>query len=289
MFSILIPTWNNLPYLQYCVRSIRNHSAFAHQIIVHINDGHDGTREWITEQGIEHTASDANIGICYAVNLAASRARRDYIVYLNDDMVCCPNWDTALLERIKQIGHTMFMLSGTMIEPVEGNPCVVASDFGRDIQTFREAELLECAPSLIRADWYGATWPPTVVHRDDWFKVGGYSSEFSPGMGSDNDFSIKMWHAGCRIFLGVGTSLVYHFQQKSTQRLIKKNKRRRQFLYKWGICSSDFNRLYLRRGAPVKAGQSALLDMPPFTPALRWALLKSRIQRLFLALSCSET
>ncbi len=63
MFSILIPTWNNLPYLQCCVHSIQSHSAFAHQIIVHINDGRDGTRKWIAEQGIEYTASDANIGI----------------------------------------------------------------------------------------------------------------------------------------------------------------------------------------------------------------------------------
>ncbi len=281
MFSILIPTWNNLPYLQCCVRSIQDHSAFAHQIIVHINEGRDGTREWIAEQGIEHTVSDANIGICYAVNLAARHARCNYIVYLNDDMVCCPGWDIALLERIKPIGQTMFMLSGTMIEPVEsGNSCVVVSDFGRDIQTFRAAELIERAPSLVRADWYGATWPPTVVRRDDWFKVGGYSSEFSPGMGSDNDFAMKMWHAGCRIFLGVGVSLIYHFQCKSTQKIVKNNGRR-QFLHKWGIRSSDFDRFYLRRGMVAESGSVKALDIPRATAALRWALLSSRIKRLF--------
>ena len=35
MFSILIPTWNNLPYLQRAVDGIRRHSAAAHQVIVH--------------------------------------------------------------------------------------------------------------------------------------------------------------------------------------------------------------------------------------------------------------
>ncbi len=141
--------------------------------------------------------------ICYAVNLAARRARCDYIVYLNDDMVCCPGWDTALLARIKQIGQTMFMLFATMIESVEsGNPCVAVSDFGRDVQTFREADWVKRAPVLVHADGYGSTWPPTVLHREDWFKVSGYSSEFSPGMGSDNDFSMKMWNAGCRLSSG---------------------------------------------------------------------------------------
>jgi glycosyltransferase involved in cell wall biosynthesis len=55
MFSILIPTWNNLPYLKLAVDSIRRHSASAHQIIVHVNDGSDGTRAWVREQGLNHT------------------------------------------------------------------------------------------------------------------------------------------------------------------------------------------------------------------------------------------
>ena len=52
MFSILIPTWNNLALLQLCVRSIRENSAYDHQIIVHVNDGSDGTLEWVRAQGI---------------------------------------------------------------------------------------------------------------------------------------------------------------------------------------------------------------------------------------------
>lgn len=51
MFSILIPTWNNLPYLQLCIESIRRHSAFEHEIIVHVNEGTDGTLEWVRAQG----------------------------------------------------------------------------------------------------------------------------------------------------------------------------------------------------------------------------------------------
>ena len=79
MFTIVIPSWNNLPYLRLCVESLRRNSRHAHQILVHVNDGSDGTRDWIAREGIEHTASDANLGICFAVNLAAARARTDYV------------------------------------------------------------------------------------------------------------------------------------------------------------------------------------------------------------------
>ena len=34
MFSILIPTWNNLELLKLCVHSIRENSGYSHQIIV---------------------------------------------------------------------------------------------------------------------------------------------------------------------------------------------------------------------------------------------------------------
>lgn len=276
MFSVIIPTWNNLALLQLCVRSIHQNSAFDHQIVVHVNDGSDGSLDWVRAQGIAHTWSPENIGICLAVNEAAMHATQDYILYLNDDMYCCPDWDTALVERLKQLDTDLFMLSGTMIEPRDtGNPCVVVRDFGTEAHAFDEAGLLKDLPQLKKPDWYGATWPPTLVSKRWWFKVGGYSSEFSPGMSSDNDFSMKLWHAGCRVFLGVGDSFVYHFQCKSTGK-VKKNDGGRQFLMKWGMRQSVFDRYYLRRG---QVAHGSKLGETEDTCELRWQLLRSRIKR----------
>ena len=276
--SLLVPTWNNLPYLQLLVRSLRRHSAREHQILVHANEGADGTRAWLRAEGIEHTASDANIGICHAVNLLGAKARGDYVVYLNDDMVLAPGWDTALdraLERVRR--HGACMLSGTMVEPVDtGNVCAVHADFGREPARFDLERFAREAPRLARADWLGATWPPTLVSRELWHQVGGYSIEFSPGMGSDNDFSRKLWQAGCRVFVGVGDSLVYHFSETSTRR-IRKNDGRRQFLMKWGMTQSGFDRHYLRRGQP--AGADPVLRDPQPSFGLRWQALKSALRR----------
>jgi GT2 family glycosyltransferase len=278
VFSVLIPTWNNLAYLRLCVESLRRHSAREHQLLVHANDGSDGTRDWLRQEGIEHTASADNIGICHAVNLLGARAKADYVVYLNDDMVAAPGWDAALergLERVKR--RDLFMLSGTMVEPVAtGNSCVVLADFGRDPARFDVERFAREAPKLARADWLGATWPPALVSRELWHQVGGYSIEFSPGMSSDNDFSMKLWQAGCRLFLGVGDSLVYHFAQASTRR-IRKNDGRRQFLMKWGIAASGFDRYYLRRGRPAPA--DPVLAEPELSLGLRWARIKSAARR----------
>lgn len=277
-FSLLVPTWNNLPYLQLFVDSLRRHSAREHQLLVHVNEGADGTRAWLDAQRIEHTASDVNLGICHAVNLLGARARGDYVVYLNDDMVLAPGWDTALdraVERFRR--HGAFMLSGTMVEPVDsGNACAVHADFGRDPANFDLARFAREAPGLARAHWLGATWPPTLVSRELWHQVGGYSVEFSPGMGSDNDFSRKLWQAGCRVFLGIGDSLVYHFSETSTRR-IRKNDGRRQFLMKWGMTQSGFDRYWLRRGQP--AGADPVLGEPQPGWGLRWQAIKSALRR----------
>jgi GT2 family glycosyltransferase len=278
MFSILIPTWNNLELLKLCVRSIRENSTLSHQIIVHVNDGSDGTLEWVRAQKLDHTYSPQNVGICLAVNEAAMHAKQDFILYLNDDMYCCPGWDTALVNKLKLLDSDLFMLSGTMIEPRDtNNPCVIVRDYGSDVANFVEARLLAELPQQYKQDWSGATWPPTLVSKKWWFKVGGYSSEFSPGMSSDNDFSMKLWHAGCRIFLGVGNSLVYHFQCKSTGK-VKKNDGGKQFLNKWGMRQSVFDRYFLRRGLTARGLK---LDEPDDTRELRWQLLRSRLKRCF--------
>lgn len=276
MFSILIPTWNNLELLKLCVRSIRQNSAYDHQIIIHVNDGSDGSLAWVQEQGLDYSSSPENIGICLAVNEAAMHARMNYILYLNDDMYCCPGWDSALINKLKEIDTDLFMLSDTMIEPRQTqNPCVIVKDYGREVESFDEKRLLAELTQHDKADWLGATWPPTLVSRRWWFKVGGYSSEFSPGMSSDNDFSMKLWHAGCRIFIGVGDSLVYHFQCKSTGKIVK-NDGGKQFLHKWGMRQSVFDRYFLRRG---QTASGLKLAEPEHTRQFRWQMLRSRIKR----------
>jgi glycosyltransferase involved in cell wall biosynthesis len=270
-FSILIPSWNNLDYLQLCVNSILKNSYFEHQIIVVVNEGTDGTLDWIESQkDIDYINSEKNIGICYALNICRSLIATDYVVYANDDMYFLPNWDKVLMDEIQKIGHNQFMLSATMIEPSGNNPCTVISDYGTDINSFREQDLLKNQEALFRDDWNGSTWPPNVIHLDNWDLVGGMSIEYSPGMYSDPDLSRKLWEIGVRIFIGKGNSLVYHFGCKSTKR-IKKNKGQKNFVLKWGISAKTFMEKYLLRGQPAidKLPEKALSKTEKITQVIK--------------------
>jgi hypothetical protein len=160
-----------------------------------------------------------------------------------------------------------------MIEPViSRNLCALAPyDFGRGAETFRENDLLNKLAELPVRDWNGSTWPPNLVHRSLWEAVGGLSEEFSPGMYSDPDFSMKLWQQGVRYFKGVGKSRVYHFMSKSTGK-VKKNNGRKQFLEKWGVSSSYFTKEILESGKTFHGALSEKIIKPG---------LKDRIKKLF--------
>ncbi len=249
-FSIIIPTWNNLKFLQLAVNSLKKNSHYDHQIIIHINEGIDGTLEWVKSQNLDFTYSPQNIGICYPLNMARQLAKTDYIVYMNDDMYAGTNWDIPFVDEISKLNDSFFFLSATLIEAKSTNPCVIGHNFGDSLSDFNEDRFLEESSQIPFSDWNGATWPVNLVHVDLWDMVGGYSPEYSPGFYSDPDFSKKLWDVGVRYFKGLSSSRFYHFPSQSTKRLKRKNNGRLTFMLKWGMSAKTFYKAYLKMGTP---------------------------------------
>ena len=266
-FSILIPTWNNLDFLKCCVESIRKNSVENHEILVYVNEGKDGSADWCKEEGLKFIHSEENVGVCTSLNALFQIATKDIICYANDDMYLCPNWDKPLIDEIEKIGHEKFYLSSTMVEPEEtGNKCVLAPfPYGKSPSEFDEQGLLKALSNAKKKDWSGSTWPPNLMHWNMWEEIGGYGEEFSPGLYSDPDVSMKLWQNGVRIFKGIGESRAYHFMSKSTGR-VKMNDGKKTFLKKWGVSSSWFVKTVLTQGEeylgplPEKAISPSLKD-----------------------------
>lgn len=245
MFSIIIPSWNNLSHLKLCVESLRRHSSEDHEIIVHLNDGSDGSLDWVKAQGIRYTHSDKNVGVCLAVNHLVAQATHDWVLYMNDDMVAAPGWDTAFMASTNSIDTDLALFFGTLIQPENNDhPDIIKQDHGRTPGVFDEKDFLAHCCDDTRGDKEGAASQPTLFHKKWWQMLGGYSFEFSPGMSSDDDLLMKFWVAGCRNFRIVGASRFYHFGMASTGR-ITHNQGGRMFVMKWGITQLEFYRYYL--------------------------------------------
>ena len=242
--SIIIPTYNNLDYLKFFLLSLKKNSAYEHEIILHINDGSDGTLDYAIKNEIKFTHTVKNIGLCSSMNKAYALTSTNYILYAHDDMFFCKNWDNYLIDEIKKYSHNLYYLTGTNISTRHG---LINYDCGYNLNTFDEQRFnLFCINDKTQ-DLQGSHWAPHLIHKDVWNKIGGFSEEFNPGDGSDPDFCMKLWLANVRIFKGVSKFKVYHFNSITTRNnKITLNNGTKQFLLKYRFNPRFFRKHYLK-------------------------------------------
>jgi len=246
MFSIIIPTLNNFNYLKICLESIKKHSSLNHEIIIHVNEGDDGTLDYVEKQNYKYTYSNKKLGLCSSTNLAAKEATKDFILYSHDDMYFLPNWDLVLKRELLKTSNNLFYLSGTMIGPGQH----IHFDCGSTHENFDEKKLLENYKNYNFYDYQGSHWAPHLIHKELWNKVSGFSEEFDPGFGSDPDLNMKLWNEGVRYFKGINDFKVYHFGSISLRKKadLIANKGSITFLKKWRITIDFFKKNYLKHG-----------------------------------------
>jgi len=259
MISIIIPTYNNLDYLKLCISSIKKNSVIKNEILVHVNEGTDGTIRYLKENNYTHTISNKNDGLCIGCNKVSKKSKYDLILYSHDDMYFCPEWDTNLLKNVKSLDDKKFYFSSIMIN---GDPKLnghLNFDAGETASNFDEKKLLDNYKNLNHHNFQGSTWAPHLIHKDLWNKVGGFSEEFSPGAGSDPDLNMKLWNEGVRIFKCISSSKVYHFgsitiRKKDNVNFSKNlgSRANKLFLVKWGISINFFKKHYLKTGSVYK-------------------------------------
>ena len=281
MFSIIIPTFNNVNYLKQCIESINKNSTYKHEIIPHVNEGTDGTIEYLKNNNIQYTHTNYNSGICTGMNMAAKKAKTDYILYAHDDFYFCPKWDLVLKKEVDKIDHNNFYLSGTMV-----NNGQIELNCGNNLDTFNEEKLLKEIDNCNYYDFQGSTWAPHLIHKTTWNDVGGFSEEFFPGTGSDPDLNMKLWQEGVRIFKGINNFKVYHFGSIVTRKYrnhptIKTESGSRGakiFLMKWGITISFFKKYFLRSDTKY----DGKLNDPKKSLNFYWQLVLCKINYLYI-------
>jgi len=255
-FSVVVPTWKNLKYLDLLYKGLVGNSAVPHQIIVFFNEMDGSCEDWAKDKKVLTCGSDRNTGVCTAVNTAALKATSDYICYMNDDMYPLPGWDTALAGYIGLADK--LWLSGTAIEPGNSTPCYIGNrNYGLSPDDFEETRLLREFRTLYRPYNTVSTWTPVLLSRRDWEAINGFDEAYFPGFGSDPDLAMKMYRYGCRHFVGVGNSLVYHFAKSTTARFDGSPDMdpRKYFKEKWGISWRKFYRKVLQRDSVISPAQ----------------------------------
>ena len=256
--SIIIPTFNNLPYLKFFYNSLKKNSLYEHEIILHINDGSDGTLKYALDNNIKHTHSNDNIGLCSSMNKAYSLTSTNFILYAHDDMYFCKNWDSFLINEIKKQNDNLYYLSGTNVSTRHG---LINYDCGSSYLDFDEKKFHNFCLQDKTPDLQSSHWAPHLVHKEVWDMIGGFSEEFNPGDGSDPDFCMKLWLKKVRIFKGISKFKVYHFNSITTRNdKIVLNNGTKTFLLKYGFNPKFFRKYYLKGSNSIIPHKGSLDD-----------------------------
>jgi glycosyltransferase involved in cell wall biosynthesis len=118
IFSVITPSFNMLPYLRLCSRSISDQNVYHEHIVVDAAST-DGTVEWLNQQADILSISEKDEGMYDAVNKGIRRSRGEIISYLNCDEQYLP----GTLQRVGE-----YFRSNPDVDMLFGNTLIIRPD-----------------------------------------------------------------------------------------------------------------------------------------------------------------
>ena len=252
--TFVIPSRNNLEFLQLAYKSIRNLNT-KHEILVLNDASTDGTEEWINNQNdkdliVYHNTGPERIGIVGMFDKGIEMARTDIIMAYHADMVAGPNLDKHILKHLKR----GTVVSATRVEPPlhPDGPEKMLVDFGIEVEDFILSKfnkwvLNEYKPKHNKLVTEGI-FAPWCMYKDDFLAVGGHDELFAPQSKEDSDLFNRFVLNGYKV-LQTWEGLVYHFTsrgsrfnkhaggsagQNSNEWVKTTAKNSKEFIRKWG-------------------------------------------------------
>jgi len=252
--TFVIPSRNNLEFLQLAYKSIRNLET-KHEILILNDASTDGTQEWIKSLNdedliVHHNPGPERIGIVGMFDKGIEIARTDIIFAFHSDMVAAPDLDKHVLKHLKK----GTVVSATRVEPPlhPDGPEKVIMDFGIEVEDFDmnkfnnwvNNEYKPKHKTLITEGIFA----PWCMYKDDFLAVGGHDELFAPQSKEDSDLFNRFVLNGYKV-LQTWEGLVYHFTSRgsrfnrhsggapgknSEEWLYTTTKNMRNFIRKWG-------------------------------------------------------
>ena len=211
--SIIIPTFNQLPYLRACIESIRKFTPEPHEIIVIDNASTDGTAEYLRSicGQVRFRICAENLGFAGGVNQGLMRARGTTMLFLNNDTIVTEGWLTKLLACLHL--SDKFGLVGPVTNFISGDQLIAA-----DYPSLSEMHKFAKAHALVNANQWKSTQRMTgfcVLMSRTVFQQLGYLDEgFKIGNCEDDDYSLRIKLMGLQLIIAVDT-FIHHAGSKT--------------------------------------------------------------------------
>ncbi len=228
--SVVVLAWNNLPYTQACVESIRRHTDLEYELIIVDNGSDPEAASYARHAADVAVANPTNLGFATGMNQGLAAASGEYVAFCNNDTELPPHWASQLVETARK--HTD---AGIVVPALtaSGNPDTVRAAPGSAVVALRPFSSPPAAVLYLM---------PTEVARG----VHGWSEDYAIASGEDTDLAFKVWVNDLDIVFDERV-LVEH-KDKATARLLGDwrslwDRNRAQFVRTWQRPDLDVPRL----------------------------------------------
>lgn len=102
--TVVIPNYNGIKYLKGCLDSLREQSRHDFKVLLIDNGSQDGSTQLVESHypEVELVCFPENRGFCGAVNEGIRRADTPYVILLNNDTVCDPEFVAELIAAMEK-------------------------------------------------------------------------------------------------------------------------------------------------------------------------------------------
>lgn len=202
--DVIIPTFNQAPLTIACLRSLAAMREPERIRVLWIDNGSDDAqwREVERELGalrLRHldVPVGENLGFVKATNIGLALSTAPYVVFLNNDTECPPDWLDKLLEVLEK------QPTVGAVGPRSSSPHQWQGQISHD-GVWGEA------PCALLGDHQMLAFFCTMFRREAIVQCGYLSEEYAMGLGDDDDFCAKLQQAGWRLAIRLDLTVLHH-------------------------------------------------------------------------------
>lgn len=238
--TFCLSVFNNLEYMKLCIESVRQNSHDKHApFVIYAENCADGTNEWLHHNKDKYnldvyieTGNNPKRGIGGGMNFCASKAKTDFINFLQADLYCAPEWDKALMdcyiENEKKDPSKKWVTFSYRVQPDifneinterVGTVFVEEDVFGAYHDDFKPQLFNRWANAFSQENLHQyrkAEGVSGLLKRSDWEYIGGNDDRFAPAYWEDADLFIRMMNEGFDFSLTT-QSVLYHFASRASR------------------------------------------------------------------------
>ncbi|MGA0334326.1 MAG: glycosyltransferase family 2 protein [Kiritimatiellia bacterium] len=113
MISIITSFHNQYGMNRLFLEFLEKYSTLPYQLIAVDNMSSDGSGDLFRAHGAVVIRNEANFNYPHCQNQGAALAENDYLFFLNNDLLVCPDWDTRALALMEENGLDFASAIGT--------------------------------------------------------------------------------------------------------------------------------------------------------------------------------